>query len=294
MLVLVRDSLAAFSIAPRPAPTLAYLSDESPSFFPLRARARNTLPSPRPQTSLLIAFWAAGLPTVMNPRNDIAVSSPNGVYVAAVVTNANLYFFSWLSFGATIYLSSSLAHELSGMPLQSLASKAARWYGLTVSSLVVLGAAVRTYQAKDCGNDRGGSADVVTFCRRTKFAVGLGVVGFVSAGLMTYLVQRQAPPLTVAAETIFTTTLLILWGFGVSYITFGQSPGSTIGNLYFGTWISFLLTVVLFAVCFRECVAGRVVDHAARPQNGDRDHTNETHPGNHGATPPLPEFDDAI
>ena len=46
-----------------------------------------------------------------------------------------------------------------------------------------------------------------------------------------------------------------MWCFGVGYTTFGESPGSQIGNLYFSSWISFLLSVFLFGHNFREFVS---------------------------------------
>jgi hypothetical protein len=47
--------------------------------------------------------------------------------------------------------------------------------------------------------------------------------------------------------------LLILWAFGVSYITFGdKAPGEYIGNLFFGTWISFVLVLQATAANLRN------------------------------------------
>jgi hypothetical protein len=38
----------------------------------------------------------------------------------------------------------------------------------------------------------------------------------------------------------------------LGYITFGEGPGHAIGNLYFATWASFVLSVLLFAEGYRE------------------------------------------
>ena len=61
--------------------------------------------------------------------------------------------------------------------------------------------------------------------------------------------------MTLWLEMSSTTCLLIVWCFGVGFITFGNTPGSTISNLYFATWASFLLVVFLFAQNFRESIA---------------------------------------
>jgi len=241
--------------------------------------------------------------------NDIAVSKPQNDEVGSVVTNANLYFGTsisylarflgaaadckkkriisllylficshfvitifinyyigtWLAFATCIYLSGSLAQDSTGVDVTQTPPKTARWYGLTASSLVVLGSSVRVFLTSDCGDEIPNSA-TEEYCRRSKFAISMGVFGFFLAAAMTCLTRKG---LTLVAETAATTVQMILWCFGVGYITFGTSPGSTIGNLFFGTWISFVLTIFLFGQCFREYVAGR--ENAAAQQNGDND-----------------------
>ena len=90
--------------------------------------------------------------------------------------------------------------------------------------------------------------------------------------MTTLLLLKQL--LTALSDFVINTVFLILWCFGVSYITFGASPGSTIGNLYFSTWITFLLSVFSFAVSFREFVA-------SRQQSGNNHEQPE---------PPQPDF----
>lgn len=229
------------------------------------------------QIGLLIAFWAAGLPTIMNPNNNIAVSAPDTNAVGDVVHNANLYFFSWISFCCTIFLSGSLLQDTMGVMLNQIAAKAARWYGSIASALVVLGTSARTFQAADCREPDNNLSNTVEFCRRAKLGVSLGVICFVIAGIMTFLVQ-QKKQLNMLSELGINTVYLLLWCFGVSYLTFGESPGSTIGNLYFSCWISFLLAVASFAVAFREFVIGRQQAHDTSPHQD----------------PPPPQFDDNI
>lgn len=153
---------------------------------------------------------------------------------------------------ACIYLGGHLAQETSGVDVTKTPIKTARWYGLSASSLVVMGSAVRAFSTSDCDQDLVGVE--IKYCKRSKLAISMGVLGFFFAAIMTMLTRYG---LTIRAEMIATTLQLILWCFAVGYITFGTSPGSTIGNLFFGTWISFVLTVFLFGQCFREYVAAR-------------------------------------
>lgn len=46
--------------------------------------------------------------------------------------------------------------------------------------------------------------------------------------------------------------MVIIWSFGLGFITFGSGPGQNIGNLYFATWGSFILSVLLAGESIRE------------------------------------------
>ena len=157
-----------------------------------------------------------------------------------------------------------------GIDVTKTPAKTARWFGLVASSLVVLGSAVRTYTTS-CDEELNESAEVV-YCRRSTFAISMGVIGFFFALAMTCLTRKG---LTLKAEALLTTLQLALWAFGVGFITFGTGPGSTIGNLFFSTWISFILTVFLFGQCFREFVARR--EEAVAQQNGDGNNGEEAY-----------------
>lgn len=210
------------------------------------------------QVGLLIAFWAAGLPAIMNPNNRIAVATPADTNVGSVVVNANLYFFSWCAFACTIFLCASLLQDMMNISLSLIAAKVARWFALIASTLIVLGCAARTFKAASCSNPDGDDDSNTTneYCRRCKLAISLGVIGFTMSTIMTVLLLLKQQ-LTALSEFVINALFLVLWCFGVSYITFGASPGSTIGNLYFSTWLTFLMSVFSFAVSFREYVASR-------------------------------------
>jgi hypothetical protein len=212
----------------------------------------------------------------MNPENAIAVAGET-------VIDANLYFFSWLSFASVLYLSGSLAQESVGIDVTKTPPKSARWYGLCASSLVVMGASVRLFKAADCGNSNGS----LELCKRTKFSISAGTIGFFLALIMTYLTQKG---LAIIMETVATMFLLALWCFGVGYITFGSAPGAQIGNLYFATWISFIICVFLFGQCFREVVGAQQANAAAQTNGDDA----ENGPDEPQAFPEVPEEEDNI
>jgi hypothetical protein len=153
----------------------------------------------------VLAIWGVGLPTIMNPEKMIAVQG-------ITVVNANLYFFSWLSFATTIFLMGSLAQEVAGIDVRHTPPKTSRWLGLCATSLVVMGAAVRIYKEDefDCANE---APSITSFCRRTKVAIAFGVVSCLFS--MAMGVMAQYGLLTIMIEMGTSTLCLILWCFGV-------------------------------------------------------------------------------
>jgi nicotinamide riboside transporter PnuC len=128
------------------------------------------------------------------------------------------------------------------------------WAGACFASFVVMVAAVRIYMTEpvcDVNN---------ALCKRTKFALSLGTIGaFVS---MVHMAVGHMFPSMI--DTVVSVVMLILWAFGVSYITFGaEAPGRNLGNLYFGTWISFVLVLQASATGLRAMFLGDEDEDAA-------------------------------
>jgi len=77
---------------------------------------------------LLLGFWGAGLPVIMNPNRGIAVMGDD-------VVNANLYFFSWMSLATVVFICGHLLQEWTGLSAREVISantsqKTGKWYGL--------------------------------------------------------------------------------------------------------------------------------------------------------------------
>lgn len=174
------------------------------------------------------------MPYLMSAEDGLAINRAFGV------NNANLYFFSWLSLitAFLLWIQYVRATFKLGTSKRSSDFKPDMWAGLCMASFVVMVSAVRIY--RDPVTCEGGGA----FCTRTKFAVALGAVSaFLSA---FWMVLGALVPAML--DALLSVVLLVAWIFGIIYITFGgteRAPGAEIGNLYFSTWISFVLTVVL-------------------------------------------------
>jgi len=198
----------------------------------------------------------------MNPNRGIAVLQDN-------VVNANLYFFSWLSLATITYIAGNLLQEWTGLSVRdamnaSTTPKTGKWYGLAGSSMVVMVSSVRLFNSSNCADDS------TEYCRRTKFGISVGVLSFVFSIALACILSKATS--VTFFELVSTTVMLTFWCFGVGFITFGQAPGSRIGNLYFSTWISFILIVAIFAAVFRDFLSSRA---AAAAQQHGQDVANE-------------------
>jgi hypothetical protein len=212
------------------------------------------------QGGIAIVLWGFGIPVIMNPNNSIAVSYTE-------VNNANLYFASWAAFCCCMWIVGSQAQETCGLDMTTVAPRKAKSYGLVASSLVVMGSSIRIFKSFKCQRTEMSGVQV---CRQTKFAISAGVIGFCVAVLWTYashrgLLTHHQGVVVSNYELYGSGGLLVLWVFGLAFITFGQGPGHSIGNLYFATWVSLIISIFLFAESLRGYLGGR--EAAAQQQS---------------------------
>ena len=205
---------------------------------------------------MILILWCTGLPVIMNPANSIAVGYTQ-------VVNANLYFGSWATFGCILWICGSLARIVYGLDIAARAtpmvkSRQGKWYALVAASVVVMGASIRVFKAFDCSLDVMKKAPT---CKQTKFAISAGVIGTLFS-IMFSLFQAQ---FNIPRQTEWAAAFgnLIIWVLGLIFITFGEGPGHSIGNLYFATWGSFILSILIFGECWREYMGLR--EEAANP-----------------------------
>jgi hypothetical protein len=202
------------------------------------------------QAGVIIIIWAGGLPVIMNPANSIAVGYTDYL-------NANLFFSSWLTFIVAAWIVGDLAKEMYGMDFVGIASphvksRRGKWYALIATSLIVMSSSVRVFRAFPC------TADVMTkspTCRQTKFAISAGVIGTLFSMGATLWTGRGN--FSHQSDWCSSAVMVIIWSFGLGFITFGSGPGQNIGNLYFATWGSFSLSVLLAAESVREYLGMR-------------------------------------
>jgi len=196
--------------------------------------------------SIVLVFWAAGLPSINNPSYELAVDRDRGI------RNANLYFFSWGSLAVALMLSAS--YYQSSYSLKSKLTSS--FFLLASASFVVFVNALDLLDDLKCKTRSDYPDFDDTTCNRTKFAMILGIV----CAVLSLMI---APVSAVPIQGLVGILLLASWACGVSYITFGDGPGNELGNLYFATWICFILAMSIAAT------AGKLMLHDAAASGGD-------------------------
>ena len=199
----------------------------------------------------------------MNPDNSLAVST-------TVVDNANLYFSTWAAFCCCLWIVGSQAQETCGLDITHVAPRKAKAYGLVASSLVVLGSSIRIFKDLNCHEAAMTGVDI---CWRTKYAISVGVIGFCIA-IFSMIVLHEG--LTQVNYELFGSGfLLVLWAVGLAFITFGRGPGHSIGNLFFATWVSLIISIFLFTESARAYLGGQ---EAAQQQSTTEEARESTVP----------------
>lgn len=208
---------------------------------------------------ILVVLWCFVVGVVSDSKNELAVDVNGGV------SNGNLYYFSWAGFICSVMLLVSYLRSVFGVDVAGeIKSRAARlnyWSALLCTSLIVLGSATTTYTNKCIAQSESAS-----YCRKTKFAISLGCIGaFLALYCVAAKIATSRSPFLI--EVLFSTISFIFYVCGVAFLTSADAPGSSIGNLYYFTWISFLVSFALIASCYDDY-------QAAKNMTGQRNESN--------------------
>jgi quinol-cytochrome oxidoreductase complex cytochrome b subunit len=187
-------------------------------------------------------FWSAVIPVVMDPRNGFAVSEDG-------IVNANLYFFSWAGLIMSFIVFIGHINERNQQTKRiAFIETPSIWACLCVTSCITMVSASRLFNVDECtAKDSGGPDSEPGHCSRLTWGVSLGLTSTLLSVAWPACHAFASEKMTELVEPVLSTLVLILWVFGISYITFGGSkaPGASVGNLYFATWGSFVISAYL-------------------------------------------------
>lgn len=203
---------------------------------------------------ILLLFSTTLVSLVSGPQRGLAVDADGAVFVG------NMYYFSWLAFFAVILTLSSFVESVYGINvLQSMRNKSTSftyWSALLVTSLIVMGTSADIYN-RNC--DVPDDDKPQPFCSRTILAVVVGLIGvlFALAMVVMKIAYGQVPFLT---EVSLTLSLFVQYLAEIAYVTDIDGPGSPLGNLYYFSWASFLLTFMVGKACYEDYVDAQHVE----------------------------------
>ena len=228
---------------------------------------------------VVAGFTCAAVGSSTNPSNGIAVNASGGV------SFGNLYYSTWASFACTVAMLFSYMKTERGLDVSNeLKARGRRfrlWVILIISSVIVMGSAASCYDAKCDALDQEGFDEPLKYCRRAAFGVSIGCIGTIFSILIVAIRVTCAKSLDDTSgsgkgsankrifglECLIACILLILYCFGVGYITSEKSPGAPLGNLYYSTWISFGLIVFIASSCYNEIQAAKKMMRNAHDAN---------------------------
>lgn len=180
--------------------------------------------------SITMALWVIAIAFVQNPQNNIATAVIDG---NEMIIYANLFFFSWLTFLASVYTVGVTFRDNF-----QFGPKFSQWVLLFTASIVLLATSI-SIRSDICANDDGST------CDRTKYAVAVGAIGLVIS--MIAVIASAFDKMGRMLEIGTTSLATILYFLGVVFLTSASGPASAMGNMYFSVWggcfVSFYLLI---------------------------------------------------
>jgi hypothetical protein len=201
----------------------------------------------------LFLVWFADLIITMHSEDSWAVNEIGEIQMA------NLYYFSW---GAIIVAGMqmvSYAKQLSGHQEES--DMFILWAANVKVCFVLLGASLHVWHniASNCGEEIEELDELsATFCGRTKIGIAVAVTGILSGWVCTISRVLGCPitkRYTTRVETALSVFLIIIYGAGIALLTAMGGPGQSVGDLFYSSWLSFVVSVFIFVASVDELQA---------------------------------------
>jgi hypothetical protein len=207
--------------------------------------------------------WLVDLLITMHSDDSWAVNEIGEIRMA------NLYYFSW---GAII---------VAGMQMMSYArllfghenknEMFVVWAALVKVCMVILGASLHVWHgiSDSC---RGGLEDELeqggsSFCARTKLAIGIAGTGILCGWAVTISRILGCPipeRFRTHIEMGISVILIIVFGVGLAFITGIGGPGQSVGDLFYSSWIAFVVSLGVFIACVEQLQQQEMADQVGQ------------------------------
>lgn len=197
-------------------------------------------------TIVCLAFAIILVAIITGPGHGLAVDDDGAI------AYGNQYYFAWVALFTCFVITQNMVATMFGInvaeSIKTRSKSFSYWMALLFSSVVVMGSSAE-YHGRQCG---GMDERPQPFCSRCVFGITVGVIGvFFSGGIVVMkIVHGLASPFLI--EVGICLWLALLYLFEVGFVTDNKGPGAPLGNLYYFSWISFLLTIGILNACHED------------------------------------------
>lgn len=202
---------------------------------------------------ILLVFSTILVAIVSGPDRGLAVDKNGAVFIG------NMYYFAWAAFINGVLILANFMESAYGInvteTMRLRSSSFTYWTALLVSSLVVMGTCADLYN-RNC--DVAVENKPQPFCSQTVLGVVTGTIAVVLSLIIVALkISLGAAPFLVEVGTDL--LLFILYVVEIAVVTDSGGPGAPLGNLYYFSWISFLLTFGVGKACHEDYVEAQMI-----------------------------------
>jgi hypothetical protein len=215
--------------------------------------------------SVLSKFWIGGLLSILSFSillADLLITMHSddswAVNNIGEISMANLYYFAWASIFTSGVQMSSFVKALFG--IRKLDYMSAVWVAICKVCFIILGASLHIWHtiSDNCEFDEI-TLGAVTFCSRTVLAISVSLTGMLVGGLVVLgrIFILMCPSCRAARfqahiEMLISLFLVFLFVAAVALITGIGGPGQSVGDLYYGTWGAFWVSIGIFVSCHHQ------------------------------------------
>lgn len=201
---------------------------------------------------VMFMIWLVALLISMHSQRSWAVNAIGDIKIA------NLYYFTWASI-VTAGLNMS-TYPIKMLDWRKKDTKTVLWFGLVKVCFVILGASFHIWHnIQDSCTVKDIESGAIDFCSRTVFAIIVSLVGMAVAGAVTltrllvkWCCPAFYPHVQSHVEMIISAFLVLLFGVALALITGIGGPGQSVGDLFYGSWLAFLVSLGLGMACYSE------------------------------------------
>lgn len=171
---------------------------------------------------------------------------------------ANLYYFSWASTLTSGVIMTLYVKSAAGIKTLDLTS--ALWAAIVKVCFVILGASLHIWHtiSDNCEFDEI-SLGAFTFCSRTVLALVVSLTGILVGGLIVVgrLIASLCPFCKTSRamahiELLISLFLVFLFIAAVALITGIGGPGQSVGDMFYGTWLAFWVSLGISIQCYNQ------------------------------------------